>query len=93
MAYKVTEFTAPFGKPSMAVVSKTYMSLPQAMHGMRKLAYHRLKQFAKLDTQAALDVMAAIDEVSVEDGGEVKVSNTGYILTLQLASQKMYSRK
>src|SRR5215207_3837927 len=57
MSYRVTLNTAF----SVTGIAKHYMTRPQAIHGMRKLAYGVLQDFAKLDTKAAHDVMAAVD--------------------------------
>lgn len=68
---------------------KWYMSLPQAIHGAKKLAYDKLEGFGKLDTIAAHEVMRQINDASdilaekVMKKREILISNTGYHLTIE----------
>lgn len=67
-------------------MTKHYLTRPQAIHGMRKLAYDRLAAVALLDTEAAHNVMRAIDKADdilpPQDQRTIVISNTGYTITL-----------
>lgn len=82
MSYRVTLWNAQ----KEVSTQKHYLTRPQAIHGMRKLAYHTLEWFAKLDTAAAHDVMARIercdDILPPQDQRRIVISNTGYELTI-----------
>lgn len=87
LSYRVTLWRDMHSETaSGAEIVKWYMSMPQALHGMRKLAYAKLESFAKLDTVAAHKVMGEIDACNdILPKGEsrcVTISNTGYSLTL-----------
>lgn len=68
---------------------KHYLTLGQAIHGAKLLAYAKLEAFGKLDTIAAHETMRMIHDASdilqekVMKSRNVLISNTGYELTIE----------
>lgn len=89
MAYRVTLRDTADHNLCCGGTPKHYMSLVQAIHGAKKLAYDKLEGFGKLDTIAAHEVMRMINDASdiLQEGvmhkRSVLISNTGYELTIE----------
>ncbi len=89
MTYRVTLRDAADHNLCCGGTPKSYMSLSQAIHGAKLLAYDKLEAFGKLDTIAAHEVMRMIHDASdilqerVMNKRNVLISNTRYELTIE----------
>ena len=91
MSFKVTLRDLADHGLSCGGTPRFYMSLEQAIHGAKLLAYDKLESFGKLDTIAAHETMRMINDSSdiIREGvmtrRDVLISNTGYKLTIEKA--------
>lgn len=89
MGYRVTLRDTADHNLCCGGTPKHYMSLAQAIHGAKLLAYDKLEAFGKLDTLSAHEVMRQIHDASdilqerVMRERSLPISNTRYTLTIE----------